>query len=60
MYHAIVVIKNINGYRIVAIKIDGGVQKEYFDEAKNVSFHNLQLGQDAIKIYLFGYIMGYI
>lgn len=43
IYNATSVIKNINGYRTVAIKLDEDIRKEYFDEAGNVCFQEYPL-----------------
>lgn len=38
-------IKNVNGYRTIAIKIDDDIKKKYFDEIGNVCFEEFPLGE---------------
>uniref|UniRef100_A0A1B6EXN1 Uncharacterized protein n=2 Tax=Cuerna arida TaxID=1464854 RepID=A0A1B6EXN1_9HEMI len=41
--NAMYAIKNINGYRTIAVKIEDDIQKEYFYESLNICFKELQL-----------------
>jgi len=48
--NATTVIKNINGFRNITLKIDEHIRREYFDEAQNVCFNEFPLEEEIALV----------